>query len=195
MATSLLNKTGATLLTTCSNMDSGTRKQSQQFRLFCNHFKKMAIGRWHMNWFLALLGQPRMSIFFSGPQWFLVECITSTYLFLDFHVASPTRPDQGNTSTIPLPICWCCWCCLSMATSQSKPAGIRFPRILHLLLYTTTNITPHCCLITPFCCLITPFFWYIVENLRYIAENPRYSMTQELVRRLYSTGILHQKAT
>ena len=131
-----------------------------------------------------------MSIFFNGPQGFLLEYITSAYFFLVFHVAMPKRPVPGNTSTNPLPIiCWWCWCSLSMATSPSKPAGIRFPRIHHLLLYTTTNITPCCCFITPFCCLITPFYWYIIENLRCIAKNPRYSTTQELVRLLYCAGI------
>ena len=114
--------------------------------------------------------------------------------FIDFHVALPKRPDPSNTSTNLLPVCWWCWCRLSIAASPSKQAGIRFPRISHLLLYTITDIT-HCeCLIKPFCCLITPFFWYVIENLCYIAENPRYSTTQERVRQLFSTGIQHPKS-
>ena len=150
--------------------------------LFVNHFWKIAIGMWHMNWFLALLGtswQAEVEYFFFCvcPEWvfFLMdhnECITSTYFFLDILVALPKWPDLGNTSTIPLPIiCWWpwCWCCLSMAASPSQPAEISIPLIYHLLQYTTTNITPWCCYITPFCCLITPFYWYIIENLRYIA--------------------------
>ena len=81
--------------------------------------KKMVIGTWHMNWFLALLGRPSLSIFSLPAQneYFLlmdhkdfylyhVEHDATyhvehdaTYVFLDFHVALPKRPDPGNTST------------------------------------------------------------------------------------------------
>ena len=105
---------------------------------------------------------PEWVLFFNRPLWFLLECIISTFSFLYFHVILPKRPDLGNTSTNSLLICWWFWCSLSMAASPFKPTGIRFPNILHLLPYTTTNITP-------FYCLITPFFWYIIENLCYIA--------------------------
>ena len=79
-----------------------------------------------------------------------------------------------------------------MAASPSKPDGTRFPRISPLL-YNTPNITPCCCLITPCCCLITPFSGYIIEKLRYRAKKTLYSMTQEQVKRLYSTGIEQKK--
>ena len=164
--------------TTCGNMfeyRQVAQKTVATVQTFLQSFQKMAICTWHMNLFLALLGLPSLSNFFI--------CRPRMSIFL------PKRPDQGNTSTNPLPICWWCLCRRSMAASQSKPSRIRFPRISHLLLYTTTNITSCRWLIIPFCCLITPFFWYIIENLRHIAENPRYSMTQELVSRLYSTGI------
>ena len=96
--------------------------------------------------FLALLCRPNVSnlfslpalnkYFFNEPQWFVLECITSTWFFLDFHVALPKRPDLGNTSTNPLPIYWWCWCRRSIAVSQSKPTGVRFPRVSHLCYIT-----------------------------------------------------------
>ena len=131
-----------------------------------------------------------MSFFLTDHNDFYLNVLLPLIFFLDFHVALPKRPDLGNTSTNPLPfICWWCWCCLSMAASPSKPAEISLPLIYHLLLYTTTNITPCCCHITPFCCLITPFFWHIIEKLCYIAKKTQYSMTQEQVKLLNSTGI------
>ena len=157
---------------TCNDIDS--RRQLTQ-KNSCNSSGLFAIGTWHINWWLALLGQVEEFFVCAGQneyfvlvdrQWFLLESITSTDFFLDFHVALPKRPDLGNASTNPLPIiCWWCWCCLSMAGSPSKPAEISLPLIYHLLLYTTTNITPCCCHITPCCCLIsviTPIFWYII---------------------------------
>ena len=157
-------------LHTCFNIDCrlqvAHKKKLQQFLPFC----KLILGSF---WPASL------SIIFSAyPEWvfFIWTTMISIWMyyfhifFLDFQVALPERPDLGNTSTNPLPICSWCWCSLSMATSPSKPAGIRFPRIHHLLLYTTTNITPCCCFITPFCCLITPFYWYIIENLRCTVE-------------------------
>ena len=95
--------------------------------------------------------QPRMSIVFNGLPLFLLECITSTYFFLDFHVALPQRPDMGNTSTNPLPIiCWWCWCSLSMAASPSKPAGIHAYYTFCYIPPPTSHLLPHHTFLFPY---------------------------------------------
>ena len=140
-------------------MTGGTKNSCNSSCIFANHFKKMVIGTWHMNWFLAPLGLPRLSncacpelvIFVYGSQWFLLECITSNFFFLDFLVALPKWLDLGNTSKNPLPIIfWWCWCRLSMAASPSQPAEISFPLIYHLLLNTTTLLLPYCTFLSPY---------------------------------------------
>ena len=134
-----------TLATRCSNRQVAQKNSCNISGLFAIIFKKCreARGIWTDSWlllagpiwvicFLCWPQWPRMSYFFNGPQWFWLDCVSSTSCYLDFYVAFPTRPDPGNTSTIPLPICWWCWCHRSMAASPSKPAGIRFPLISHL---------------------------------------------------------------
>ena len=85
---------------------------------------------------------PEFVFFPHQTQWFLLECIISTYFYLDIHVALPERPDPGNTSTNPLPIWRWCLCSLSMTTSPSKPAGNKFLCISHLCISHLCYIGP-----------------------------------------------------
>ena len=166
--------------------------------LFANHFKWMARGTWHMNWFLVLLGRPiflssagsrpKIAIFFMDHNEFYLNVLLPLIFSLTFMLHFL----RGQTRAIQVQILLC-WCCLSMTACPTKPARIRFPYISHLLQYTTTDITP-CCHITPFCCLITQFVWHIIENLHYIAKKTPYSKTQERVKRLYNISIYTLKA-
>ena len=104
--------------------------------------KKMAIGTWHMNRFLAILGRPSLSnfscrprmSFFNGPQWLLLECITSTYFYWTFMLNCP----RGQTQAIPVQI-HCQYAGGAGASCPWLPAR----RILTLLLPYHTLLLPY----------------------------------------------------
>ena len=157
-----------------------------------------------MNWFLALLALSSLSefflclptvpqnVFFNGLQRFLFERITSTYFFLDFMLHCL----RGQTRAIPVQIHCQSYAGGAGAACPSQPARPNPPDSgFH------ANI-PFCYIPQPISHLVVALSHLFValshllvchKNLRCIAENLGYSMTQELVRLLYSTCIAPEK--